>query len=130
MPQGGRYILCDRCKVSTFSLNLPWPHDGTTMQAAQEAGWKADGNYDLCPSCLEPYAEFDDCVWTGPYCSSKKAMDEMRRLAGEHDLGFLYNPGGGQFTRRGDRFNCQITTCDDVLDLNTLRRALENAGRK
>ncbi|OWZ90397.1 hypothetical protein B9J07_27820 [Sinorhizobium sp. LM21] len=59
MPQGGRYILCDRCKGSTFSLNLPWPHDGKTMTAAREAGWRVirepDVNFeeDVCPTCIE-----------------------------------------------------------------------------
>jgi len=59
MPQGGRYILCDRCKVTTFSLNLPWPYDGETKRAAQEAGWRIvcepDVNFreDVCPSCLK-----------------------------------------------------------------------------
>lgn len=58
MPQGGRYILCDRCKVTTFSLNLPWPKDGETMAAAREAGWRIvrehDVNFeeDACPACI------------------------------------------------------------------------------
>lgn len=52
--QGGRYVLCDRCKVSTFSLNLPWPHDGKTIRAAEAAGWRIDtlkGPH-ICPACV------------------------------------------------------------------------------
>ncbi|WP_276122677.1 hypothetical protein [Pararhizobium qamdonense] len=136
MPQGGRYICCDRCKESTFSLNLPWNQDGRTKQAAREAGWKVEHDpssntgEDVCPTCLGPtiYDEFDDCVWHGSYCDSKKAHAAIMALVAEHNLGFLHNPGGGQFTRINDKgvrdFNCQITLCDEVLDLNTLRKAL------
>lgn len=59
MPQGGRYILCDRCQKSTFSLNLPWPKDGETMKGARQAGWRIireeDVNFveDVCPACIE-----------------------------------------------------------------------------
>ncbi len=59
MPQGGRYILCDRCKVTTFSLNLPWNHDHQTRKAAEEAGWIVEHDRhtntgeDICPSCQE-----------------------------------------------------------------------------
>jgi len=54
--QGGRYILCDWCCESTFSINLPWPHDGKTLQAAEDAGWQITrGKFGphLCPSCVE-----------------------------------------------------------------------------
>jgi hypothetical protein len=68
-------------------------------------------------------SEFDDIVCIGEsYVTSSKAAAEMRRLAVKHGLGFMFNPGGGQFTAPG--FNCQISACDDVEDLDKLRRAL------
>jgi glutamine amidotransferase-like uncharacterized protein len=75
------------------------------------------------------YAEFDDCIWVSLYCSSKKARAEIIRLKTLNGLGFLFNPGGGQFVGHEPYFNCQITTFDDVLDLTTLRKALTAAGR-
>jgi hypothetical protein len=59
MPQGGRYIQCDRCNTSTFSLNLPWNRDGETKRAAREAGWQVEHDprtntgEDICPPCQE-----------------------------------------------------------------------------
>lgn len=61
MPQGGRYFLCDRCQVTTFSLNLPWSRDNETVAAARRAGWKVgikqnfldERGEDVCPLCLE-----------------------------------------------------------------------------
>lgn len=74
------------------------------------------------------YSEFDDCEFSGSlyaeYCSSEQARNEIKRLMREHNLGFLFNPGGGQFTRANPYFNCQVMTYDDVEDLNTLRKAL------
>jgi hypothetical protein len=58
MPQGGRYIECDRCRKSHFSLNLPWSRDSETLGAARAAGWKTDHDVrtgmgeDVCPTCL------------------------------------------------------------------------------
>ncbi|AHC30545.1 hypothetical protein CC53_gp128 [Rhizobium phage vB_RleS_L338C] len=71
------------------------------------------------------YEEFDDCVWSGLYCNSVTAHDMMIDLMIKHDLGFMQNPGGGQFTHRATGFNCQVTLCDEVLDLNTLRNAIK-----
>jgi hypothetical protein len=63
MPQGGRYILCDGCEKETFSINLPWPHDGKTVDAALQAGWsvvslpivrRRAGKphlFHICPAC-------------------------------------------------------------------------------
>lgn len=54
---GGRYIICDECKETTFSLNLPWQYDGKTVQAAKEASWYvAPGTLrgpHICPACRE-----------------------------------------------------------------------------
>lgn len=72
------------------------------------------------------YDEFDDVKRKGTYVSSRKAVEAMRSLASQHGLGFLFNPGGGQFT--GPDFNCQISTCDDVEDLDRLRKALAQRG--
>lgn len=79
------------------------------------------------------YAEFDDLVGKPPgYVSSRKAHAAIAALRSEHGLGFLFNPGGGQFTCIDSRyplygFDCQISTCDDVLDLATLRAAIKFA---
>jgi ATP-dependent DNA ligase len=42
--------------------------------------------------------EFDDVSNVGLYVTSEKARAEMKRLAAKHGLGFLFNPGGGEFT--------------------------------
>lgn len=68
------------------------------------------------------YAEFDDIDRKGSFVGSPKAREEIRRLAAQHHLGFVFNPGGGEFN--GRKFRCQISTYDDVEDLNTLRKAL------
>jgi hypothetical protein len=70
--------------------------------------------------------EFDDIVTHyGVYRTSEKAQAEIKRLVREHGLGFVFNPGGGEFNG-ANGFRCQISTCDDVEDLNTLRKALVN----
>lgn len=69
------------------------------------------------------YSEFPDVDFSSwPYVNCMSARAEINRLRLKHDLTFWFNPGGGAFV--GKDFNCQITACDDVLDLNTLRRAL------
>jgi hypothetical protein len=79
------------------------------------------------------YAEFDDLNGAPPgYVDSKKARAEIGRLMAEHGLGYLGNPGGGQFTCIDSRyplngFDCQISACDDVEDLATLRAAIKRA---
>ena len=61
-------------------------------------------------------SEFDDIVaHYYLYHTSDKARAEMKRLAHEHGLGFVFNPGGGEFNGPHG-FRCQITTCDDVED--------------
>jgi hypothetical protein len=72
---------------------------------------------------MTDYDAFDDVKWNGPFVSSRKAYDATRALATKHGLGFLHNPGGGEFT--GPNFRCQVTTLDDVLDYETLRDALK-----
>lgn len=53
---GGRYIICDECVETTFSLNLSWQHDGKTLRAAEESGWYIEwwkqGKH-VCPACRE-----------------------------------------------------------------------------
>lgn len=62
---GGRYIICDECVETTFSLNLSWQHDGDTLRAAEESGWYIEwekpgwkfewdkiGKH-ICPACRE-----------------------------------------------------------------------------
>lgn len=79
------------------------------------------------------YAEFDDLNGAPPgYVDSRKARAAMRALADQHCLGFLCNPGGGQYTCIDSRwplygFDCQVSTCDDVRDLATLRAAIKRA---
>lgn len=81
------------------------------------------------------YSEFDDVDLTyAPYVASKKAGEAIKALMREHGLGFLFNPGGGQFTCIDPRyplfgFNCQITACDDVADLATLRAAIAEKSK-
>jgi hypothetical protein len=70
--------------------------------------------------------EFDDVVVDGSFRLSVKARAEMTRLSHEHSLGFVFNPGGGEFNGRG--FHCQISTYDDIDDLSVLRKALAERG--
>jgi len=65
---------------------------------------------------------FPDETWNGPYRSSEMARDQMKKLRGENGLGFTFNPGGGEFMALG--FRCQISTNDDVVDLEKLEAAL------
>lgn len=57
------------------------------------------------------------------YRQSKRALDEIRRLRKLHNLSFTFNPGGGEINGH-DGFRCQIHCCDDVEDLDKLKRAL------
>lgn len=50
---GGRYVKCDICNETTFSINLPWPRDGETLMAAEEAGWLISPLHHVCPACRE-----------------------------------------------------------------------------
>jgi hypothetical protein len=59
---GGRYILCDICEKTTFSLNLPWPRDGDTLDAARDAGWEVRLRH-ICPNCrakLQPQRALEE----------------------------------------------------------------------
>ena len=55
-------------------------------------------------------------------------IEKTRALAAKHNLGFLFNPGGGQFLNRETGVNIQITTCDDVKDYYTLLKNLQKLG--
>lgn len=69
------------------------------------------------------YREFPDADFSSwPYVNCVSARAEINRLRLANELTFWFNPGGGAFV--GGNFNCQITGCDDVLDLNILRAAL------
>jgi hypothetical protein len=51
-------------------------------------------------------------------------------LARKYGLGFMFDPGGGCFSCADEKlplygFRCRITTCDDILDLDTLRRNIK-----
>jgi predicted alpha/beta hydrolase len=76
------------------------------------------------------YDEFDDVDRRhAPYIASPKALAAMRALAAEHALGFVFNPGGGQFTCMDSSaplygLVCQIGTNDDVADLAALRNSI------
>ena len=71
------------------------------------------------------YREFDDADLSHwPSVASKKARSEIGSLARTHGLSFAQNPGGGEFYLRTQDWRCQISMCDDVMDLNTLRQAL------
>jgi hypothetical protein len=50
-------------------------------------------------------------------------------LVQKHNLGFLHNPGGGQFTRyEPSPINIQISAMDDEDDYKTLLRGLQKLG--
>jgi hypothetical protein len=70
------------------------------------------------------YAEFADTdLSKWPYVTSEMARAEIRKIAATFKLGFVYNPGGGEFSNEYG-FRCHITTYDDVADLKTLRAAI------
>jgi hypothetical protein len=75
----------------------------------------------------DPYSEFDDIKRNGAFVSSRSAVDEMRRIARCACLSFTHNPGGGEYSD-GSGWRCQISTFDDVADLNALRRSLDERG--
>ncbi len=76
--------------------------------------------------------EFDDVKNTGSFVYSVKARDTMRYLATKYKLFFNMNPGGGEFNGRinGILFRCQISTCDDVYDVNILNDNIDKALHK
>jgi hypothetical protein len=53
---------------------------------------------------------------------------EMRALAAKHQLGFLFNPGGGQFTNASKGVDIQITTENDRGDYHRLLKGLQALG--
>jgi len=61
--------------------------------------------------------------------TEREARAEILQLTSRHGLGFVFNPGGGEFTCLDARyplhgFRCQVSTMDDVADLATLRAAI------
>jgi hypothetical protein len=64
------------------------------------------------------------------YVYSPVARDKIRELAHEYILGFLYNPGGGEFTHRLYGPTCQISTEDDNEDLKRLEAWLVVHGEE
>ena len=52
-------------------------------------------------------------------------IEEMRKLARRHKLGFLFNPGGGQFVNEEKGVNIQISTEDDRKDYFRLLNGLQ-----
>lgn len=61
--------------------------------------------------------------WPAP---SPAAIASMRALASEYSLGFLFNPGGGEFTHPLGR--CQISAIDDEDDLRRLQAWIAERG--
>ena len=64
------------------------------------------------------------------------AHDKIIALMVEHGLGFLFNPGGGQFTCRDSSyplygFNCQVDAWgDEEADLKRLEKGIAEALAK
>lgn len=54
--------------------------------------------------------------------TEREAHQEIQRLVSEHRLGFVYNPGGSEFTGKG--FRCQVDGMSAVEDLAKLQAAL------
>ena len=60
--------------------------------------------------------------------SNRPWHDKTMELVRKHNLGFLFNPGGGQFTNQEKRINIQIPAWDDKDDFETLLRGLQKLG--
>jgi hypothetical protein len=60
--------------------------------------------------------------------ASTDYIEEMRKLARRHGLGFLFNPAGGQFVNEEKRVNIQISTIDDEEDYFKLLNGLHCLG--
>lgn len=67
---------------------------------------------------------FTDAVYNGPFRTSLKAQDAMRRLAKQWKLEYNQNPGGAEFRGTDTSIHCQITLCDDVADFEKLEQAI------
>lgn len=50
------------------------------------------------------------------------------KLAKKHNLGFLHNPGGGQFINPDKGVNIQISTYDNEKDYRKLLAGLQKLG--
>ena len=57
--------------------------------------------------------------------------DKMMELVKKHKLGFVFNPGGGEFNRHDSNYGrCQITMMDDTDDYQTLLLWLKKIGKE
>lgn len=54
--------------------------------------------------------------------------DKTIELAKKHELGFLVNPGGGQFVNPGKGINIQVSAMDDKDDYEHLFKGLQELG--
>lgn len=69
------------------------------------------------------YSAFSDVDMSHfPFVESNMARAAIGELMAANNLGYLNNPGGGQFI--GNGFNCQVPGNDDVMDFERLRDAL------
>ena len=50
--------------------------------------------------------------------------NKIMELVKKHDLGFLHNPGGGQFTNADKGINIQVPLCDYQQDYEQLLSGL------
>ena len=56
---------------------------------------------------------------------------KMIELVKKHKLGFVFNPGGGEFNRHDSGYGrCQITAMNDTDDYQTLLLWLRKIGKE
>lgn len=60
--------------------------------------------------------------------STRPWYDKSMELVRRHNLGFLHNPGGGQFTNSEKGINIQVSAMDDQDDYKTILRGLQKLG--
>ena len=54
--------------------------------------------------------------------------DKTMGLVRKHNLGFIHNPGGGQFVNQEKGINVQVFAWDDKEDYETLLLGLQRLG--
>jgi len=121
-------------------MTTPTPHRATAQQWESLRDDDCTFAYEACILELRARVEALEAATAAPpqepapagslveLDASTDYIEEMRKLARRHGLGFLFNPAGGQFVNEEKRVNIQISTIDDEEDYFKLLNGLHCLG--